>query len=128
MDFERVLVVEDEWLIADSLVGILADIGLEIVGPHAKLGLAVAAATSEQFDFALLDINLAKEAAYPVADVLMSRGIPFAFTTAHDAEALPAQYRGVIHLAKPYGAISVAEVVRALRSKAAIGLPGGPIK
>jgi DNA-binding response OmpR family regulator len=114
MDGLRVLVVEDEGLIAMVLVDFLEDLGFKVVGPHAKLEPAVAAAKSEHFDVALLDVNLGGNSVYPVADELIARGIPFAFMTGHDARSLPAPYHEIASLSKPYTAIDVEKTLGAL--------------
>ncbi|WP_341991164.1 HWE histidine kinase domain-containing protein [Azorhizobium sp. AG788] len=99
----RVLVVEDQTLIAIELQDLLERDGLVVVGPFGQLDSARAAATSEGFDAALLDVDLDGERSWDVADILIERGIPFAFTTAYQREALfPARFDNAVVLAKPY--------------------------
>lgn len=79
----RVLVVEDEALIAMTMADVLEEAGCTVVGPMPRLDLAVKAAHEEKIDAALLDVNLAGEAVFPVADVLEGRKIPFIFLTGY---------------------------------------------
>ena len=120
MNGSRVLVVEDEGLIAMVLIDFLEDLGLQVVGPYATLATAIAAARLGNFDIALLDISLGGDSAYPVADELMARGTRFAFMTGHDTKSLPAPYDGIVSLSKPYTAIDVEQTVAALLSKAGV--------
>lgn len=77
----RVLVVEDEALIALLLEDMLIELGADVVGPFASLAAAVAAAGQDDFDVALIDMNLGAERADDVARVLAGRGIPFALAS-----------------------------------------------
>jgi DNA-binding response OmpR family regulator len=113
----RVLVVEDEALIAMDLVECLKKHGLRVVGPYAQLDRAIAAASSESIDLAFIDIDLNGQLAYPVADELLSRGIPFAFVTGADQDALPAPYQKHPNVAKPYSSLGIVEAVTSLLSK-----------
>ena len=86
---KRVLVVEDEVLIAMMLEGVLEDAGCTVVGPFARVGDALQAASSEAVDLALLDVNVAGEKVFPVALALEGRRIPFLFLTGYGNAALP---------------------------------------
>jgi DNA-binding NtrC family response regulator len=71
----RVLIVEDEVMVAWALEDTLADIGCVIVGPAARVNQALAMIETEVIDMALLDINLNGEKSYPVSDALAARGV-----------------------------------------------------
>lgn len=103
----RVLVVEDEPLIAMVLEDYLLDLGCKIVGPKGRLTEALAAADLGGFDVALLDVNIHEGAVYPVAEKLAARSVPFAFMTGSDVSTLPAAYSSRSNLAKPYSAEDV---------------------
>jgi CheY-like chemotaxis protein len=105
-----VLVVEDEMLIAMMLEGMLKAMGHRVI-KAARVGKALGLVATEAIDFAILDINLAGETSYKVAEELCRRGIPFAFSTGYAAEALRAEFREFPLLRKPYGA---GEIQRAL--------------
>jgi DNA-binding response OmpR family regulator len=98
----RVLVVEDEVLLALSLEDDLRDAGLSMLGPYTTLERALQASQSEDFDLALLDVNLHGQAVYPLADALMARNIPVVFLTGYGAADLPERFRGLPRLQKPY--------------------------
>lgn len=96
-----ILVVEDEMLVAIMLEGMLHDLGHRVL-KAARVAKAIGPATSEAIDFAILDVNLAGETSYPVADVLRLRGIPFVFTSGYDPGSLRADFHDVVVLRKPY--------------------------
>jgi two-component sensor histidine kinase len=97
----RILVVEDEPLVAMNLSKSLAELGFHVVGPFSTLAKATTAAVESEFDAALLDVNLSGKVVYPVADILASKNIPFAFITGYSTEALPAKYANAPVLQKP---------------------------
>ena len=98
----RILVVEDDSIVATLLAEILESVGWQVVGPVAHLAAALDAAASGGFDAAVLDINLGRQTVYPVAKVLDARRVPFVFVTAHGREALPPLFCGRPHLRKPF--------------------------
>jgi CheY-like chemotaxis protein len=107
----RVLVVEDEMLVAAMLEGMIADLGHELAGSAARLDQALALARSETFDFAVLDVNLDGEEIYPVAEALAARGIPFAFCTGYGPRRLPAPHRSRPILHKPFQQRDLEQIV-----------------
>lgn len=86
---KRVLVVEDEWLVATAIEDMLCDLGCVVVGPFARVADALVAAREEPVDVALLDVNVAGEQVFPVAHALEKRGVPFLFVTGYGESALP---------------------------------------
>jgi DNA-binding response OmpR family regulator len=109
----RVLVMEDEMMIAFDLEDRLKELGYDVAGPFAEIstGLSIAA---ELLDFAMLDINLAGLAVYPVARRLRARKIPFAFLSGQESSDLPGEWRGVPVLEKPFSREALEKVVTAL--------------
>lgn len=97
----RLLVVEDEVLVAMGLADALTDAGCRVVGPAMHLDDAVSLASKEAIDGAVLDVNVDGEMIFPVADILESRGIPFVFTTGYGAAGL-GPYAGRPVLQKPF--------------------------
>lgn len=98
----RVLLIEDEFLLALEVADALAAAGAEVSGPHATLAAASAAAQSEKADLAILDIDLRGEEVFPAARMLRARGIPFLFYTGRpDREVLRTDFAGVPVCVKP---------------------------
>lgn len=98
----RILVVEDEVLIADELTDALTDRGAEVLGPAFTVRQAMVQVETEAWiDAAVLDINLDGEMIFPVAERLIARGVPVVFATGYDQFVLPERLAGVPHLEKP---------------------------
>ena len=111
----RVLIVEDEFLLALSLEDDLALAGCVTIGPFSNLADATQATRREDFDLAILDVNLGGEPIYPLAEELLARGKPFLLVTGYGAESLPPHFRSLPRLPKPYDvAILLKEIGRAL--------------
>jgi DNA-binding response OmpR family regulator len=97
----RILVVEDEYLLADALADALIDMGAQVVGPIGQLSQAMFLVETTPIDGAVLDINLHGEMVFPLAQVLATRGVPFVFATGYGRENIPVQFAHVPVLAKP---------------------------
>lgn len=98
----RVLVVEDDMLIAACIEEVLHGLGCVVVGPVGKLDLALQLANDEVLDAAILDINIRGGHVYPVAERLRARGIPFALASGYGDWALPEAFRNQPRLTKPF--------------------------
>ena len=97
----RVLLVEDEILVAMMMRDILSELGFSVVGPFSRVAEAMVAAVHEEFDAGIIDINLGGEFVYPVADVLVARKIPFVFITGYGVESIDSRFANVPILKKP---------------------------
>jgi len=98
----RILVVEDEYLVAEDLAEDLRALGAEVVGPVPTIQKALDAVDSaERLDGAILDVNLRGNMIFPVADRLAARDVPFFFTTGYDAGIIPDRYAAVPRCEKP---------------------------
>jgi CheY-like chemotaxis protein len=111
---KRILLVEDEALVAMLLEDIVLELGGVVVGPEAQLDLAIVSAQSDCIDAAILDINLQGRRSYGVADALRLRGVPFAFATGYGEAGVDAAHRGVPVLLKPYTGEDVARALQQL--------------
>jgi CheY-like chemotaxis protein len=109
----RVLIVEDEMLVAMNIEDMLLDLGHEVAGLASRLTPALALAAEAEIDAAVLDVNLAGEQSFPVADLLDKRGIPFLFATGYGLGGIEERYRGRTVLQKPF---RLADLGAALRS------------
>ena len=110
------MLVEDDTLIALDLEASLLATGCSILGPLATVEEALAAVSANDLDGALLDVNLGREMAYPVADALADRGVPFVFLTGYGRDILPERHLGRALVTKPFQpAELLRELVRAVR-------------
>ena len=98
----RILVVEDEMLIAGQIESLLDKHGCSIIGPAPRLDAALALARAELLDAAILDVNLSGSPSDPVADVLSKRGIPFVVLTGYADSALSVEFRAAPVVSKPF--------------------------
>lgn len=98
----RILVVEDEYMIADELVSLLNRAGAKVVGPVASADDAMhLLATEHELDAAVLDVNLLGKTVWPVVEELLERGVPLVLSTGYDASASPARYAMLPRCEKP---------------------------
>jgi CheY-like chemotaxis protein len=108
----RILVVEDEYFIADDMAKALEKLGAEVVGPVPRRDKALALLSSdEKIDAAILDINLQGEEAFPVADALVERRIPFVFTTGYAPSSVPPAYGQIPRWEKPFNPDTLARAL-----------------
>ncbi len=116
---KRVLLVEDEALVAMLVEDMLADEGCEVAATASRLGeaLALAGDPGLEIDIAILDVNLAGEPVFAVAEVLAKRGVPFAFATGYGAGGLPDGWKSRPTLQKPFTAADVHAVLRRIVSE-----------
>ena len=99
----RILIVEDNFIIAAAIARFLKAQGAEVAGPAATIAAALALiANVERIDGAVLDINLHGELVYPVVDALRSKGVPMVLMTGYDQEALMPGYSDIPCLQKPF--------------------------
>lgn len=97
-----VLIVEDNFLLAEVTKGLLEDSGCRVVGPVGRLESGLKLAQDEQLDGALLDIDLHGEYSFAIAEVLRERGVPFMFVTGYeDLNIVPSSLRSATRLDKP---------------------------
>jgi CheY-like chemotaxis protein len=98
----RVLLVEDEAMIAMLIEDMFEDLGHNLAAVATRLEEALALARSEAFDLAILDLSLGGTLTYPVADVLRDRGVPFIFATGYGSDGLKEAYSDLPTLRKPF--------------------------
>ena len=98
----RVLIIEDEYLLADDLERVLRDDGAEVIGPVGRRSEAMRLIDCDGFDIAIIDLNLRDESAYPLAEELERQGIPFIFATGYASAMIPERYSHILRWEKPY--------------------------
>lgn len=113
----RVLIVEDEPLIAMTVEDMLAELGYDVAGIASRIDEAVAFIERERIDGALLDVNLGADKIDPVADLLAAKGCPFVFATGDGLAGLPAGHAGRPYVAKPF---RMADLEKALETALAM--------
>lgn len=121
----RVLVVEDEALIAMVLEDMLDMLGCTLVGTANSVEEAQELIANSEFDVAILDVNLGREPVYPIADIIDARGVPIIFATGSHRDTLPDRFSHCQVLEKPYTFPAVeATLLRAVTSSDAIRAAG----
>lgn len=113
----RVLVVEDEPMVSMMIEDMLRDRGYDVVGVALNLTSASQLASSLELDLAMLDVNLAGERSFPVAEILRQRQIPFIFATGYGSPGVDPAFAAVKVLRKPFVS---ADLERALNEAVAI--------
>jgi CheY-like chemotaxis protein len=113
----RVLIVEDEVLIGFLLEEMVDELGYEVAGVVGRLDQAIAT-EARCYDFAVLDVSLGATPVFPFADLLASRGTPFAFASGNGGASIPEAHRRAPFLQKPFRKESLAEVLSALAKAA----------
>ena len=113
----RVLLIEDEYYIADDLRRTLNCAGARVVGPCSTLEKAYEALDEAVFDCALIDLNLHGESAVPIADRLLEQGTSFAIATGYGSPSLPERLQHVPRIEKPFDPSALLELLQQLRSK-----------
>jgi DNA-binding response OmpR family regulator len=115
MNGRRVLIVEDEALLALEIDALLRDCGMTPVGPTSRNDEALRLIDAHPIDCAVLDVNLQGESTERVAAELASRAIPFAFVTGYGQADIPKQFRDAPVLLKPFAGTALIDTIRSLR-------------
>ena len=108
----RILVVEDEYMLAADLEMELLDAGAIVLGPFGAIETTLEfICTEQQIDGAILDVNIRGEMIFPIADLLFERDVPFVLTTGYDASVIPPRFEHCARCEKP---LSMAKVAQAM--------------
>ena len=107
----RVLIVEDEYYLADDLTSELRRRGAVVIGPVGTLDDAREQVEQTSFDCAILDMNLRGDMAFPIADSLQDAGIPYVIATGYNSVSLPERFKGVPRVEKPFDPGQVASAI-----------------
>jgi CheY-like chemotaxis protein len=109
----RILLVEDEGLVAMSIEDMLADLGCQVTASAHTIDIAIDKAREGGFQCALLDVNLRGKEVFPVAEILCEQGIPFVFLSGYGRAALPEKFRARPVAAKPFQSEELAAALSA---------------
>jgi CheY-like chemotaxis protein len=125
-----ILVVEDEYLIADDLRHDLVEQGAIVLGPVATIDAALAVLDQTRPDLSIVDINLRGDPAFPVADRLVTLGVPYVFATGYDAAAVPERFSTAARHEKPIRSAQLLDTLARLwhstATPASMPAPGCP--
>ena len=110
----RVLIIEDEVLVAMELCAIVEESGAVVHGPAHTLEMAMGLAQSEDIDYALVDINLGGDRVTPIAAILRERGIPFTFVSAYSRPQLPDGFGEEPLIEKPFSAAIIQKLMKSI--------------
>ncbi|MGL3104943.1 response regulator [Bradyrhizobium sp. BR 1432] len=105
----RVLIVEDEYFLANDLEEALKSRGATIIGPFGDFDAAYRRAARDHFDVAIIDVNLHDKTAYPIADELVRQRIPFVFYTGYGSDIIPERFADVKRFQKPFDPLELVE-------------------
>lgn len=108
---KRVLVVEDDFYLANDAARALRGAEADVVGPCATEEQVRASLDAETPDAVLLDINLGGGPTFSLAELLKDRGVPFVFVTGYDQNVIPSEFDGIGRLEKP---IQLRQLVQAV--------------
>lgn len=109
----RILVVEDEYMLAEDLTQELLYAGAQVIGPAPTMEAALKLIEPDlPPDGAVLDVNLGGEPVFPLADALIARGVPLVFTTGYDPATLPERFAHVPTCGKPVSTLQVTQAIR----------------
>jgi CheY-like chemotaxis protein len=115
---KRLMVVEDEFLVATELAYALEEMGAEITAMTGHLAEAMKAA-DQQLDGALIDVQLGSEKSYPLVEKLSGAGVPFILITGYDTSALPEHMQELPRLDKPFAAEQLTQLAGSLFNRRA---------
>lgn len=115
----RVLVVEDEAMVAMLLEDMLADLGHTVVATAGRMDRAMKLAMELSIDLAIVDVNLNGVHTYPLASILASRHVPFVFATGYGAGGLEEEWKDTTVLQKPFQESDLADAISMVRQRVA---------
>jgi CheY-like chemotaxis protein len=107
----RVLIVEDEMFVAILLEDMLAELGHKVAGMASRLAGALSLVNTLDFDFAILDVNLAGEMSFPVADLLAEKGVPYVFSTGYGRPGIVPAHAHRPVLSKPFSSADLQSAI-----------------
>jgi CheY-like chemotaxis protein len=126
LEGRRLLIVEDEYLVASELMSALEEAGAKVFGPVSDVERAVEIVEGSDFklDCVILDINLRGEKVYPAAALLADQGIPFVFVTGYKRSSLPEAFADAPCLTKPVDEQDLIRRLVSLWKQDSLGLGG----
>lgn len=114
-DARRVLIVEDNVLIAMDMAAMMGELDCAVIGPVSNVASGLEAVRQSEIDAAVLDVNLGDERIWPVAELLDDRGIPFVLTTGYDGAEIPRRFADRPLVQKPVAADDLRRALSRIR-------------
>jgi ActR/RegA family two-component response regulator len=114
LDGARVLVIEDEYYVADDLRRMLSSAGAQVIGPASTLNAAQAALDAGGFDYAVVDLNLHGRSAVPIADRLREKSKSFVIATGYDSSIIPERFDHIPRVEKPFDGAKLLRLLQQL--------------
>ena len=111
LEGRRILVVEDDYMIAQDVAERLEREGADVVGPVPSVAASLRLIEKGGLDAAVLDVNLGQENSFPIAQVLRDRSIPFLFSTGYNSADIPSEWQHVAVSMKPLKLADVAKLL-----------------
>jgi two-component SAPR family response regulator len=108
----RILVIEDEFLIAMEVSQMISDLGGEVVGPSSSVAIAEDLLVNSTVDGAVVDVRLGRETTADFVEILRTRGVPLVLTTGYSDDSLPPGLSQIPRLTKPYSKAGFEEIVK----------------
>lgn len=112
----RVLVIEDQYLIAQDMCALVRELGGDVAGPVGRVSEGLDMIDGDGIDLVLLDVNLAGQMIFPVAVELKRRSVPFIFATGYDAAVIPPELTAAPRVEKPVTAAALVAALKSLES------------
>jgi DNA-binding response OmpR family regulator len=112
LHIRKVLIVEDDYVVAAHLAAAIEDEGFKVVGPVDTAGSAVRRIDEEALDGALLDVGLREGSAVDVAGALRAHGVPFVIVSGYSRDTLPSELKDAPFIGKPMGESELIQTAR----------------
>ena len=106
-----ILVVEDDYMIAEGVREELERAGAKVIGPVPSVLKALRLVERETIDAAVLDVNLGEERSFPIAEVLQGKAVPFLFSTGYNSADIPDEWKGAVIVMKPLRVAAVEQLL-----------------
>ena len=116
LEGRRILVVEDDYMIAQDVADRLEREGADVIGPAPSVAAGLQLIEKGGVDAAILDVNLGQKNSFPIAQELQARGVPFLFSTGYNSADIPSEWQHVAVSMKPLRIVDVTKLLAGEKS------------